>query len=75
MRRFRLKFWDVQTMAYRYMKGTLGRGGSTDKSHEGWEFTTDELTHHATDPTSEYHHRCVAILGNIDSGHLTKEYV
>lgn len=77
MRRFRLKFFDPDTMDYKYLL-PCGTRGSTSASWQAGEYTTAELEHtakmrHVVDAPG--YHIAASILAAIDSGHLTKEYV
>lgn len=76
MRRFRLKFFDPDTMDYKYLRPLLRRG-STDCSWQAGDYTVAELEYFANleQRCTTQHHIAASILAAIDSGHLTKEYV
>lgn len=76
MRRFRLKFFDPDTMDYKYLL-RFGTRGSTPNSWQAGEFTIANLEHYANPQHAKLMQPEIAasILVAIDSGHLTKEYV
>lgn len=74
MRRFRLKFFDPDTMDWRYLL-PFGRRGSTAESWRAGEYTMAGLEAAAAPDSCATHRTHGAILAAIDSGHLTKEYV